>query len=86
MTYLPVDSDGRVRMEDLEAAMTDKTVLVSAQDIQNHLADDYVCSLFSATQQEEQASAAEVIERYRCLSADEKARIKEYLEQGGSEG
>ena len=31
VTYLPVDPDGRVRMEDLEAAMTDKTVLVGGR-------------------------------------------------------
>ena len=37
VTYLPVDSDGRVRMEDLEAAMTDKTVLVSVMFANNEV-------------------------------------------------
>ena len=37
MTYLPVDPDGRVRMEDLEAAMTDKTVLVSVMFANNEV-------------------------------------------------
>ena len=37
VTYLPVDPDGRVRMEDLEAAMTDKTVLVSVMFANNEV-------------------------------------------------
>jgi len=37
VTYLPVDSDGRVHMEDLEAAMTDKTVLVSVMFANNEV-------------------------------------------------
>ncbi len=37
VTDLPVDSDGRVRMEDLEAAMTDKTVLVSVMFANNEV-------------------------------------------------
>ena len=37
VTYLPVDSDGRVRMADLEAAMTDKTVLVSVMFANNEV-------------------------------------------------
>ena len=37
VTYLPVDTDGRVRMEDLEAAMTDKTVLVSVMFANNEV-------------------------------------------------
>ncbi len=37
VTYLPVDPDGRVHMEDLEAAMTDKTVLVSVMFANNEV-------------------------------------------------
>ena len=37
VTYLPVDPDGRVRMEDLEAALTDKTVLVSVMFANNEV-------------------------------------------------
>lgn len=37
VTYLPIDPDGRVRMEDLEAAMTDKTVLVSVMFANNEV-------------------------------------------------
>lgn len=37
VTYLPVDAEGRVRLEDLEAAMTDKTVLVSVMFANNEV-------------------------------------------------
>ena len=37
VTVLPVDPEGRVRMEDLEAAMTDKTVLVSVMFANNEV-------------------------------------------------
>jgi cysteine desulfurase len=37
VTYLPVDEFGRIRMEDLEAAVTDKTILVSIMAINNEI-------------------------------------------------
>ena len=37
VTYLPVDAEGRVRMEDLKAAVTDKTVLVSVMFANNEI-------------------------------------------------
>ena len=37
VTALPVDPEGRVRMEDLEAAITDKTVLVSVMFANNEV-------------------------------------------------
>jgi len=37
VTYLPVDEEGRIRMEDLEAAMTDKTILVSIMFANNEI-------------------------------------------------
>ena len=37
VTYLPVDKEGFVRSEDLEAAITDKTVLVSIMYINNEV-------------------------------------------------
>lgn len=37
VTYLPVDSEGRVRIEDLKAAITDKTVLVSVMFANNEI-------------------------------------------------
>ncbi|MBF1286844.1 MAG: ABC transporter ATP-binding protein, partial [Neisseria sp.] len=48
------------------------------QDIQNHPADDYVRSLFGAAQLENTASAEEVINLYRRLDADGKARVREH--------
>ena len=36
-TYLPVDSEGRISLKDLEAAMTDKTVLVSVMFANNEV-------------------------------------------------
>ena len=48
------------------------------QDIQNHPADDYVRSLFGAAQPENTASAEEVINLYRRLDADGKARVREH--------
>lgn len=48
------------------------------QDIQNHPADDYVRSLFGAAQPENTASADEVINLYRRLDADGKARVREH--------
>ncbi|MCL2010818.1 MAG: cysteine desulfurase NifS [Synergistaceae bacterium] len=37
VTYLPVDGEGRIRMEDLEAAMTDETILVSVMFANNEI-------------------------------------------------
>jgi cysteine desulfurase len=37
VTYLPVDADGKVRPADLEAAMTDKTILVSIMYANNEI-------------------------------------------------
>ncbi len=37
VTYLPVDPEGRVRLEDLKAAMTDKTALVSIMFANNEV-------------------------------------------------
>ena len=37
VTYLPVDEEGRIRMDDLEAAMTDKTILVSIMFANNEI-------------------------------------------------
>ena len=37
VTYLPVDPEGRVRLEDLKAAMTDKTALVSVMFANNEV-------------------------------------------------
>lgn len=37
VTYLPVDSEGRIRLEDLKAAITDKTVLVSIMFANNEI-------------------------------------------------
>jgi cysteine desulfurase len=37
VTYLPVDGEGRVRLKDLEAAVTDKTVLVSVMFANNEI-------------------------------------------------
>jgi len=55
------------------------------QDIQNHPADDYVRSLFGAAQSENTASADEVINLYRRLDADGKARVREHWAKEGSE-
>ena len=55
------------------------------QDIQNHPADDYVRSLFGAAQPENTASADEVINLYRRLDADGKARVREHWAKEGSE-
>ena len=51
------------------------------QDIQNHPADDYVRSLFGAAQPENTISADKVINLYRRLDADGKARVREYWAQ-----
>ena len=53
------------------------------QDIQNHPADDYVRSLFGAAQPENTASADEVINLYRRLDSDGKARVREHCAQNG---
>ncbi|MDR3231462.1 MAG: cysteine desulfurase NifS [Synergistaceae bacterium] len=37
VTYLPVDGEGRVRLEDLKAAVTDKTILVSVMFANNEI-------------------------------------------------
>ena len=37
VTYLPVDSNGVIRLEDLEKAMTDKTILVSIMHTNNEI-------------------------------------------------
>ncbi len=37
VTYLPVDAEGRIRLEDLRAALTDKTVLVSVMFANNEI-------------------------------------------------
>lgn len=37
VTYLPVDSNGVIRLEDLEKAMTDKTILVSVMHTNNEI-------------------------------------------------
>ena len=37
VTYLPVDGEGRVRLEDLKAAITDKTILVSVMFANNEI-------------------------------------------------
>ncbi|MDR2179015.1 MAG: cysteine desulfurase NifS [Synergistaceae bacterium] len=37
VTYLPVDEEGRVRLEDLKAAVTDKTILVSVMFANNEI-------------------------------------------------
>ncbi|MDR2523494.1 MAG: cysteine desulfurase NifS [Synergistaceae bacterium] len=37
VTYLPVDAEGRIRMEDLKGAVTDKTVLVSVMFANNEI-------------------------------------------------
>lgn len=37
VTYLPVDQDGRVHVEDLEAALTDQTILVSIMHANNEV-------------------------------------------------
>ncbi|MHC1721340.1 MAG: cysteine desulfurase NifS [Clostridiaceae bacterium] len=37
VTYLPVDSEGFVRLEDLKAAITDKTILVSVMFVNNEI-------------------------------------------------
>ncbi|MDR3265623.1 MAG: cysteine desulfurase NifS [Synergistaceae bacterium] len=37
VTYLPVDDEGRVRLEDLKAAVTDKTILVSVMFANNEI-------------------------------------------------
>jgi cysteine desulfurase len=37
VTYLPVDAEGRVRLEDLKAAVTDRTILVSVMFANNEI-------------------------------------------------
>src|SRR5699024_3821142 len=37
VTYLPVDASGRIRIEDVERALTDETILVTMMHVNNEI-------------------------------------------------
>ena len=41
VTYLPVDAYGQVRLEDLQAALTPETILVSVMYVNNEIGATY---------------------------------------------